>query len=208
MSIPVLYFHGFASSPASAKIAVLRPMLAPRGIELLTPDLNIPSFEWLDFDAIVAEGVRLVAGTKPLALVGSSLGSLVALAVAKRYTRLPLVLIAPALGVARRWSEKIVETDPVIVFNHARGADAPIHRKFFDQMATLHVDDEPPSARVIALMGRQDETVPFAIVEETWQSWERAGLAPGSRFIELTEGDHSLVNEAVTIADAIVEVVS
>src|SRR5205823_4465871 len=34
----VLYFHGFAWSPASAKITALRPLLAPHGIELNTPD--------------------------------------------------------------------------------------------------------------------------------------------------------------------------
>ena len=40
----VLYFHGFASSPGSAKITALRPLLAPHGIELNAPDLNVPSF--------------------------------------------------------------------------------------------------------------------------------------------------------------------
>ncbi|MGZ8812292.1 MAG: YqiA/YcfP family alpha/beta fold hydrolase, partial [Thermoanaerobaculia bacterium] len=53
----VLYFHGFASSPASAKITALRPILERDGIELVTPDLNVPSFEKLDWDAVVRLGV-------------------------------------------------------------------------------------------------------------------------------------------------------
>jgi uncharacterized protein len=203
----VLYLHGFASSPASAKIGALRPLLAPDGIELETPDLNVPSFEELDFDAVVAHAVDRAKLVAPRAIVGSSLGALVALAVAKQFP-LPLVLIAPALGVARRWAERVPQEDRVKVFNYARNADAYIHRLFFTQMAHLDVDERPPASRVTALMGRKDETVPFAIVEETWQKWEVLGLVPGSRFIELTEGDHSLVAEAEVIRKAIVEAVS
>ena len=206
--VPVLYLHGFASSPASAKISALRPLLEPRGIELHTPDLNIPSFERLDFDAVVDATFALASRLAPRAIVGSSLGSLVAVAVAKRGIEVPLVLIAPALGVARRWSSRLPDTDPVPVFHYARNTEVPIHRKFFDQMASLHVDDDPPPSRVIALMGRKDETVPFDIVEETWEKWRGAGLAGDSRLVVFDDGDHSLVGEAERIADAIVEVLT
>ncbi|HEX7830358.1 MAG TPA: YqiA/YcfP family alpha/beta fold hydrolase [Thermoanaerobaculia bacterium] len=204
----VLYFHGFASSPASAKIAALRPLLVPHDIELVTPDLNVPSFEQLDFDAVVAHALDVARAHPIRAIVGSSLGALVALSVAKNGFALPLVLIAPALGVARRWAEHVPDTDPVRVFNFARNADAFIHRKFFEQMTNLHVDEEPPPSRVTAIMGRKDETVPFWVVEETWKKWEAAGLAPGSKFIELAEGDHGLVDETDIIRDAIVEATS
>jgi pimeloyl-ACP methyl ester carboxylesterase len=202
----VLYFHGFASSPASAKITALRPLLEPHGIELHTPDLNVPSFEQLDFDTMVAHAFREANAQPPRAMAGSSLGALVALATAHRGVRVPLVLIAPALGVAQRWQTKIPEGDPVTVFNFARNADAPIHRQFFLQMANLYVDAVPPPSRVTAIMGRKDETVPFDIVEETWRRWESSGaLVPGSKLIELTEGDHGLVAHADVMRDAIVE---
>lgn len=203
--VPVLYFHGFASSPASAKITALRPLLAPHGIELDTPDLNVPSFERLDFDAMVAHALRRAEERPPRAVAGSSLGSLVALALAKRGVHVPLVLIAPALGVARRWQTKLPEEDPVTVFNFSRNAGATIHREFFLQLTRLHVDDEPPPVRVTALMGRRDETVPFDVVREIWTRWERGGLAPGSRFVELEEGDHGLLSHAGVICSAIVE---
>lgn len=202
----VLYFHGFASSPASAKITALRPLLAPHAIELNTPDLNVPSFERLDFDEVVAHGVREAARTPSRALVGSSLGALIALAVAKSGVAVPLVLIAPALGVADRWREKIPDGDPVTVFNYARNADAPIHRLFFEQMANLHVDDAPPPSRVTAIMGRNDETVPFPMVESRWRAWEESGkLAPGSQLVVVDDGDHGLVAHTPLIANAIME---
>ena len=206
--IPVLYFHGFASSPGSAKITALRPLLEPHGIELHTPDLNVPSFEHLDFEAVVAHALERGRHTPPRALVGSSLGALTALAVAKRGIAVPLVLIAPALGVAHRWREKIAAGDPVTVFNFARNADAQIHRAFFEQMANLYVDVTPPPSRVTAIMGRNDETVPFHMVEERWREWEASGaLAPESRLIVIEEGDHGLVDQAHVIEDAIVEAV-
>src|SRR5258708_4746836 len=117
----VLYLHGFASSPASAKIGLLRARVEPE-IVLHTPDLNVPSFERLDFAAAVAhaEAIGRAAGAR--AIVGSSLGALMALAIVRRGLALPLVLIAPALGFGERWRSKLAEGDPIVVFNHARGA--------------------------------------------------------------------------------------
>lgn len=201
----VLYFHGFASSPRSAKITALRPLLEPHGIELNAPDLNVPSFEQLDFDAMVETALRAAEATPPRAIAGSSLGAQVALAVV-RYVQVPLVLIAPAMGIASRWREKMPANDPVMVFNFALNAEAPIHLAFFKQMANLHVDSDPPPTRVTAIMGRGDETVPFDYVERHWKSWEASGrLVPGSRFIEIPEGDHGLVSQADLIEQAIVE---
>ena len=203
MSIPVLYFHGFASSPASAKVVALRALLEPE-IELITPDLNVPSFEKLDLPSIIALGVKVGRERKPRAIVGSSLGSIIALEVARAGIDAPLVLIAPALGIAQRWREKIPAGDPVPMFNFARNTEVPIHRRFFDQIFEVDVDQEPPRRRVVAIMGRDDQSVPFEIVEETWQKWEGSGrLAPGSRFIPIEGGDHSLVSEATRIADEI-----
>jgi predicted esterase YcpF (UPF0227 family) len=208
VTVSVLYFHGFASSPASAKITALRPLLEPHGIELNAPDCNVPSFEKLDFDAVIEHALDCARRNPPRAMVGSSLGALIALAVAKRGVHVPLVLIAPALGVATRWSEKIPAGDPVTVFNFARNADAQIHRYFFEQMANLHVDDTPPPSRVTAIMGRDDETVPFEMVERRWREWEESGqLVAGSKLIVIPAGDHGLVDHAATIEQAILEAV-
>ncbi|HEX6095098.1 MAG TPA: YqiA/YcfP family alpha/beta fold hydrolase [Thermoanaerobaculia bacterium] len=204
----VLYFHGFASSPGSAKITALRPLLEPHGIELNAPDLNVPSFERLDFEAMVATAQRAARELPPRAMVGSSLGAQVALAVAQRGLHVPLVLIAPAIGQRERWRLQMPAQDPVTVFNFARNADAPIHRAFFVQMLELTVDAAPPAAPVTVFMGRDDETVSFERVERLWREWEASGrLAEGSRFIEIAEGDHGLVAHTSLIEQAIVEAV-
>lgn len=198
----VLYFHGFASSPASAKITALRPLLEPRGIELNAPDLNVPSFEKLDFEAIVDHALGEARRTPPVAMVGSSMGALIALSLAQRGVHVPMILIAPALGVAGRWSSKLPAGDPIMAFNHALGTESPIHRAFFLQMANLHVDEVPPPVPVTVIMGRLDETVPFDMVRATWDKW---ALRPPSRFIEIPRGDHGLVDQTPLIADLIAE---
>ena len=204
----VLYFHGFASSPASAKITALRPLLEARGIAIDAPDLNVPSFERLDFEAMVELALRAADATPPRALVGSSLGAQIALAASQRGLAVPLVLIAPAIGQGERWRRQMPAQDPVTVFNYARNADADIHRAFFAQMIDRDASDDPPPSRVTVLMGREDETVSFEHVERLWRAWEASGrLAPGSRFVAIDGGDHGLVAHTNLIEEAIVEAV-
>jgi dienelactone hydrolase len=181
----ILYLHGFASSPESQKILGLRPLLAP--ITINAPDLNVPSFERLDFDAMVEKAAQ--AGVPvPQAIVGSSLGALVALGVVRRGLRAPLILIAPALGVSDQWLDRIP-------------ADTPIHRAFFEQMAAIRLDDTPPPVPVTIIMGSNDESVPPARVASVWQSWRLSGALPkGSKFVEVAGGDHGLTAHVDRIA--------
>ncbi|MEA2236126.1 MAG: uncharacterized protein QOC81_850 [Thermoanaerobaculia bacterium] len=202
----LLYFHGFASSPASAKITALRPMLKPE-IEMITPDLNVPSFEALDWNAIVERAMDVARNHPPDVIAGSSMGALVALAIAQRGIAAPLVLIAPALGVADRWRTQLPDGDPILVFNHATKTEVPIHRKFFEQMSHLRVDSEPPSSRVTVIMGRADESVPFDLVEDTWRRWEPR-LAKSSKFIAIEDGDHGFTAHVELIAREIREAIS
>lgn len=202
--LPILYLHGFASSPRSGKIELLRPLLERDGIEMTTPDLNVPSFEELDFERVVARAVSEARRVSPRAIVGSSLGGLVALAVGKSIDA-PLVLIAPALDVSDHWLARIPAGDPIVVFNYARGIEVPIHRRFFEQMSRVDADREPPRQRVIVIMGTDDESVGFAPVERTWSEWS-PHLAPGSRFVRVEGGDHGLTAHVDVIADAIRDV--
>lgn len=196
-----LYFHGFASSPDSAKVHALRDLL--RGdVELNAPDLNVPSFAQLDFDAMVQLGLARGLATPPAVIVGSSLGALVALEVIRSGIVAPLVLVAPALGVGDLWATKLPPGDPIDVFHHALGHDAPIHRAFFLQMAAVDVDRNPPPVPLTIFMGSNDESVPFDQVAATWRSW-RERLVPRSLFIEIAGGDHGLTASVDLIAHEI-----
>jgi len=197
----VLYFHGFASSPNSEKVRALRVLLAP-DVELVTPDLNVPSFEQLDWQAMVSLGVETGRRIDPCAVVGSSLGALLALEVVRRGIARPLVLIAPPLGLAQHWLPTLPPGDPVEVFNHARNANAPIHRAFFEEVARSDADRDPPLVPVAIFMGIDDETLPFERVEAVWQRWQPRA-APGSRFVAVAGGNHSLLSCVEDIADEI-----
>ncbi len=145
----------------------------------------------------------------PAVVVGSSLGGLVALEVGRIALRAPLVLIAPALGLQDRWIENLPPGDPVRFFHHGEATELPIHRRFFEQMARVDVDREPPQVPVSVLMGRRDESVPFEVVEDVWRRWQGTGrLQSGSRFVEIPEGDHGLVAFADRIAAEIRAAVS
>ena len=120
----VLYLHGFASSPASAKIGLLRARVEPE-IVLYTPDLNVPSFERLDFDdnqilngrlsayrvprfsdipemdVILIDNRNAVssgAGESPITASAPSIGSAIFAATGKRIRSLPML---PALADGR-----------------------------------------------------------------------------------------------------------
>ena len=201
----VLYLHGFASSPGGRKVTALRELLEPRGLRVVAPDLNAPSFRRLDFQAMVRIALWEARLLRPDVLVGSSLGSLVALAASRRGIAAPLVLIAPAVGFGPRWTEKLPSEDPLTFLHHGEGREMPIHRSFFEDLASLDVDRDPPTHPVTIVMGAADESVPPELVRATWRCWEESGrLAEGSRYVEIDQGDHGLVDAVPRIADEIV----
>ena len=204
----VLYLHGFASSPNGRKALAIGDSLRRYDIHLEAPDLNVPSFESLDFDSMVDSAVDSYKRSQARVIVGSSLGALVALETARRVAPAAIVLIAPALGIADLWTNRISTADPIWVFNHALEAETPIHRAFFERMERVDVDAYTPRSAVTVFMGSNDESVPFRRVRRIWDSWEKSGELPaGSRFVEIPEGDHGLVEHAAEIAHTIHQLV-
>jgi pimeloyl-ACP methyl ester carboxylesterase len=204
----LLYLHGLASSPKGRKKAILEQRLGPEGFTVVAPDLNVPWFRELAFDEMVAEASAALSETKAEVVIGSSLGALVALSLARALGPggPPLVLIAPALAFGARWAEKLPETETLEVFHHGEGQYLEIHRDFFVEMAGVTVDAEPPPVPVSIVMGTADESVPFAQVEARWKEWERSGrLADGSRFHPVEGGDHGLVGHGDAIEAAVRE---
>src|SRR5512141_184255 len=177
----LLYLHGLASSPRGRKREMLEKRFEGEGWKVLAPDLNVPSFRELSFAEMCAEAFVSWAEAKPRVVVGSSLGALVALALADMLGKggLPLVLLAPALGFGERWKSKLPEGDVLELFHHGEGRPLPIHRAFFDEMAAVHVNEDPPPVPVSVVMGARDDSVPFEQVEEAWTRWRASGrLAP------------------------------
>ena len=186
-------------------MTALRERLGPQGLRVVAPDLNIPSFERLDFKSMAQLAAWEVKRHLPAVVVGSSLGALVALAVEKGALFAPLVLVAPALGFGKRWTEKLPPGDSVTVFHHGSESERAIHRRFFDEMATLDFEREAPRVPTAVFMGRRDESVPFEGVRAVWDRWETSGRLPaGSHFVEIPDGDHGLVDHVDPIAAQVV----
>ena len=200
----ILYLHGFASSPAGRKIAALRELLQHDGSEVIAPDLNVPSFREMDFREIVRKARAEAARHHPAVVVGSSLGALVAIEASRRGVAAPLLLIAPAIGFGQRWVEKLPPGDPLDFFHHAEERSLPIHRAFFEGLAAIENDDDPPTVPVIVVMGSRDESVPIAHVREIWKKWDSSNrLVAGSRFVEIAGGDHGLVDHVPLLAQCV-----
>jgi pimeloyl-ACP methyl ester carboxylesterase len=185
-------------------VSALTELLAPRGLRVVAPDLNIPSFERLDFRAMVKISIWEMKKRMPAAIVGSSLGALVALEAAQAVPAAPLVLIAPALGFGQRWLKDLPPDEFLPFFHHGEEKEIPIHRRFFEEMSRVEADREPPRVAVTILMGRKDESVPFDLVGGVWKRWQESSLLdPRSRFIEIPEGDHGLTDHVARIAEEI-----
>jgi pimeloyl-ACP methyl ester carboxylesterase len=210
--VSILYLHGLASSPRGRKRAVLEDRFGPEGIEVVAPDLNVPSFRRLDFLEMVRAARTAFERAEPRVIVGSSLGALVALSLSEDLSSSSpsfspgLVLVAPALGFHERWKEKLPEGEEFELFHHGEERMLPIHRRFFEDMALVRVDDAPPPVPVSVVMGTEDEVVPFAQVSAAWEVWAASGaLVRGSHFHRVAGGDHGLVAFGDEIESAVRE---
>ncbi len=104
---PILYLHGFASSPSSSKARFFRERLERAGARVEVPDLSAGDFEHLTISGQLAVMDR-TAAEQTVALMGSSMGGfLAALYAARHYEVTRLVLLAPAFGFARRWPSRL-----------------------------------------------------------------------------------------------------
>ncbi len=104
----LIYLHGFASSARSTKATAFAARSADAGWSFDCPDLNLPDFQSLTITRMIDQVSDAVAASPAprVALVGSSLGALVALEAAVRPQpdsgpRIDaLVFLAPALDLA------------------------------------------------------------------------------------------------------------
>ena len=109
----LLYLHGFASGPGSAKGRALAAHYAARGISMERLSLRVPSFEQQRLSAMIAEVRARIGGPRDRAVVfGSSLGGLTACRAAEDDPRVcALVLLAPAFRLVERWRMRIGEAE-------------------------------------------------------------------------------------------------
>ena len=108
-----MYLHGFCSGPSSQKLNFFRERFADHGIELYTPDLNLPDFTRMTITSQleVARAAMVQADPEASAewvLLGSSLGAYLAAHLARENENVKeLVLFAPAFQFITRNRERL-----------------------------------------------------------------------------------------------------
>jgi pimeloyl-ACP methyl ester carboxylesterase len=105
----IIYLHGFASGPGSHKAQFFRQRFADYGIDLEIPDLAAGDFSNLTISGQLRI-VEQTAGGRAVTLLGSSMGGYLAALYAARHAEVErVVLMAPAFGFARRWTQTLGE---------------------------------------------------------------------------------------------------
>lgn len=188
----LLYLHGFASGPGSAKAVDLARRFAADGRVLDIADLTPGPFGFeRSTPTSMLELVRgrLAEGPAPHVLVGSSLGGwLSAIAASRDPAIRRLVLLAPAFNLVERWSARLSPADlagwrrdGLEVDHHATGTRRRIGWRFFED-AGRHPAWPAVTVPALVIAGRQDDLVPLADVER----W--VDRTPTARLVVLDDG--------------------
>ena len=177
----VVYLHGLASSPNSGKARAFEAGLRDAGVEMHCPDLNEPDFAALTVSRMIEQVEHLVAGLPPgpVALVGSSLGGLVAWHLGARQAGAParaierLVLLAPALDFGRRWNPpsedkelaRWRETGWLDLFHHGYGEPRRVAFALYEDAGRYDSFAVQRNVPTLVYQGTRDEVVNPRMVE-------------------------------------------
>jgi pimeloyl-ACP methyl ester carboxylesterase len=196
--VHVFYLHGFASSARSKKAAYFAGRLRPYGVTLRCPDFNEPDFASLTVTRMLGQLAQELAtlDRQPVALIGSSLGAVVAIhtaaALPDRIDR--LVLLAPAvtfpgdadrvLGAerVRDWQAK----GTLDVFHFAHGEHRPLNYGFHEDALRYDAMAADMRQPTIIFQGLRDEAVDYRAVE-------RFAATRPNVTLTLVEDDHQLM---------------
>ena len=192
----MIYLHGFASGSASSKATYLGRRLREQGIELQTPDLNLPDFSTLTITRMLEQTRALLeASPEPRTLVGSSLGGFVAVNAAvqnpDRVDR--LVLMAPALDFGGNRMRKLGNvgleqwkaSGHLPVFHYGYGRVVPVHYELYEDARRYDVFNADVRMPILIFQGKRDDAVDPATVEE----WARR--RPNAE-LHMLDDDHQL----------------
>ena len=193
---PLIYLHGFASSPGSAKATFFRSRLEAAGVSMVVPDLNCGDFDGLTITSMLdlVAGIHREMGS-PVDLVGSSMGALVASHHAARHGKVrKMVLMAPAFGFLERWKEDL---GPEGVRRWRERGHLPVHHYQYDEERSLKPDILDDASRhtldrldglampMLVIHGSRDDVVPPSGSAEFCASHSSATL-------HVLDADHGL----------------
>jgi uncharacterized protein len=163
----IVYLHGFASSPNSAKARFFRERFRQAGVEMDVPALDRGDFTHLTITSQL-EAIEEAVAARPSVLMGSSLGGYLAALFASTHSEVEkLILMAPAFGFPRRWWERYGQEELDLwkrrgvwpVFHHGAGSHLPLSYQIVED--SLHYESEPQfSQPALIFHGAGDSVVP------------------------------------------------
>ena len=145
---------------------------------------------------IIDDLIDSLCSDDSLLLFGSSMGGLLATLKAQQSPQLRgMVLLAPAFGLPRRWTQllgaqgldKWRADGYTEVFHYALNRNARLSYEFIVDAQRYETDNLSVSVPTIVLHGKKDETVPVA------ESIHFAELNPDLVELHLLEADHALL---------------
>jgi len=168
----LIYLHGFASGPGSTKARFFKSALEQVGVETIVPDLNVPCFEKMTLSAqlqLLQSLIENVGADKSLALMGSSMGGLLATMAARKFSRVQkLVLLAPGFGITRRWQQLVGEEGMTDwkssggrpFFHYAMNREMNLAYSFIEDLNEQQTDQLVVPVPTLVYHGKNDDTVP------------------------------------------------
>lgn len=200
----MLYLHGFASGPGSAKAVDLARRFAADGRALEIGELTPGPFGFERSTPSSMLGIvrgLLDEAKAPHVLIGSSLGGWLSAITASRDPGVErLVLLAPAFNLVERWlgrtgPEQLAawKRDGLEVDHHATGTRRRIGYAFIEDAGRYPAYPEVTVPSLV-IAGRRDETVPLADVERFVER------TPSARLVVLDDG-HGLEGSYPRIYD-------
>ncbi|MBD2493357.1 YqiA/YcfP family alpha/beta fold hydrolase [Nostoc sp. FACHB-280] len=200
-----IYLHGFASSPKSAKAQAMGDRFHQISIQPNIPDLNAGDFSQLTITRQINQVAALLDNSKPVTLIGSSLGGLVSAYLAEQYQQVQrLILLAPAFGFLSHWLPKLgdeamkrwQQENYLMVYHYGEERSQPLSYDFVTDAQQYQEDMLQRPLPTLILHGKQDEVIPITA------SRKFANSRPWVKLIEL-ESDHALGNVTEEIWQAI-----
>ena len=194
-----IYLHGFASGPSSGKAQFFAARFSERGIPLEIPDLAEGDFENLTISGQLSVVGRL-AGTRPVTLIGSSMGGYLAALYASLHAEAHrLVLLAPAFGFPRRWPDQLGpekaadwrESGFLSVWHYSDNCERRLSWRLMEDARTW--PDAPTfSQPALIFHGMADDVVPYKASVEFGRTHPNAT-------VRLLASDHQLTDAVETI---------
>jgi uncharacterized protein len=188
-----VYLHGFASGPGSTKAEFLRSRFAEQGLNLHVPDLNLGEFATVTLTKQLQYLQDHFAG-KPLVLIGSSLGGLLASLMASKCVEVEqLVLLAPAFGFSQRLVTNLGETalshwqksGNLEFYHYGLKQFVQLEYKFFTDAQSHSEKSLQRELPILIMHGINDEVVPVSASQTFADSHSHVRL-------ELLDSDHGL----------------